>query len=483
MKKFISVILALLVIFSSFTTAFADELYQVEGSGATRKIIVTDLEEYICHKHDEYNYPFIQWGDLYLNDKKVTEVTIPGSLENFNTRALSRCQSIEKVTVEEGVKVIGKNAFYQNTNLKSISLPSTLERIEQNAFLYCRALKEIKIPDSVTYIKSGAFFTNPVLESITVPFIGETAEKDERDFFGEIFSGYTFTAADQPNVKYVTLSSKCTTIPDNAFDSCPSIEKITISASVTTIGKNAFDGCGDDVVIKCYKGSAVDDYCKKNNVKTEYLGSVCSSSEHKFSKYTVTTEPSCTQKGSKTGTCSVCGFIGSTDIPMTEHKLEEKVIKQPTCTEKGSKQVSCTLCNYKKTEEINALGHDFAAPSIIKEATEDLEGLKVSNCSRCSKVKEEVIPKLSSGSSQVETGSSSEIEDISSSQDTSKDNQSSEANTSSSDIPDSEIMPGKDNSGWIIPVIIGGIVIIAGAIVATILIIKKKKVSKSDKTE
>lgn len=35
------------------------------------------------------------------------------------------------------------------------------------------------------------------------------------------------------------------------------------------------------------------------------------------------------------------------------------VIKEPTCTEKGEKEFTCTKCNGTKTEEIDALGHNY----------------------------------------------------------------------------------------------------------------------------
>ena len=46
--------------------------------------------------------------------------------------------------------------------------------------------------------------------------------------------------------------------------------------------------------------------------------------------------------------------------PCTEHKWDNgKVTKEPTCTEKGEKTFTCTDCGATKVEEVPALGHDY----------------------------------------------------------------------------------------------------------------------------
>lgn len=44
------------------------------------------------------------------------------------------CLSLKKVTLEEGVRHIGKEAFFQCVSLEHVALPSTLRSIEARAF-------------------------------------------------------------------------------------------------------------------------------------------------------------------------------------------------------------------------------------------------------------------------------------------------------------------------------------------------------------
>ncbi len=70
--------------------------------------------------------------------------------------------------------------------------------------------------------------------------------------------------------------------------------------------------------------------------------------------------------------------------------------KEPTCTEDGytGNQV-CKDCGkvIEKGEKIDKLGHDWSDWTVVKEATEDEEGLKERSCSRCDKKDSEVLPK------------------------------------------------------------------------------------------
>ena len=69
----------------------------------------------------------------------------------------------------------------------------------------------------------------------------------------------------------------------------------------------------------------------------------------------------CTEPGKKAGTkCSVCNKIlsGFEEIPAKGHRWNDgEITTAPTCTEKGVKTYTCTVCNTTKTEAIDATGH------------------------------------------------------------------------------------------------------------------------------
>ena len=110
--------------------------------------------------------------------------------------------------------------------------------------------------------------------------------------------------------------------------------------------------------------------------------------EHSFGEWTVTKEASTTEPGSKTRSCSVCGFEETLEIPVLSHTHsygtdwknnetshwhectcgdkadmaahsfgEWTVTKEASTTEPGSKTRSCSVCGFEETLEIPVLSH------------------------------------------------------------------------------------------------------------------------------
>lgn len=107
----------------------------------------------------------------------------------------------------------------------------------------------------------------------------------------------------------------------------------------------------------------------------------------------VTKEPTCVEDGLRTYTASVTfGEKNYTDtktegIKATgEHVWDNGVVTtEPTCTAKGVKIYTCTKCSATKTEELNALGHNYETKRT--EPTCEKDGKEEEVCSRCGDVR------------------------------------------------------------------------------------------------
>ena len=74
--------------------------------------------------------------------KDVTKVVFDSSVTKVKERAFEGCTKLKEVTLNEGLKSIGKCAFRGCESLRSIKLPSTATEVEARAFQYCTNLKE-----------------------------------------------------------------------------------------------------------------------------------------------------------------------------------------------------------------------------------------------------------------------------------------------------------------------------------------------------
>ena len=141
-----------------------------------------------------------------------TDVTVPSEIKGMPVTTLhgtfSGKETVKKVTVSEGVRLIEYNAFYGCTALTTVVLPSSLEemteytfyqctnlktvsldtanskltKIGQYSFAYCEKLTGFDIPSSLKELEEGVFFRCSSLKKIIIP---DTVEKIDRSAFYE----------------------------------------------------------------------------------------------------------------------------------------------------------------------------------------------------------------------------------------------------------------------------------------------------------
>lgn len=84
-------------------------------------------------------------------------------------------------------------------------------------------------------------------------------------------------------------------------------------------------------------------------------------------------------------------------VSCAEHECtwdEGKVTLEPTCTEAGEMTYTCTGCGATRTESIAALGHEWNDGETTTEATCEKEGVKTFTCTVCKATRIETIEKV-----------------------------------------------------------------------------------------
>ena len=118
--------------------------------------------------------------------------------------------------------------------------------------------------------------------------------------------------------------------------------------------------------------------------------------QHVWDNGKVTKEPTETEDGVKTFTCTRCGETKTETIPKLTHEHSYKaVVTAPTCTEKGYTTHTCACGDSYVDTYTDALGHAWDNGKVTKQPTETETGVKTFTCTRCGETKTEVIPALS----------------------------------------------------------------------------------------
>ncbi len=270
LKKSLSVILAITIIFSSAYVG----LNEVDFSGVKFNEInfkgfdFSGVSEFIKGLIPDFSVKSqaansgtcgdnLTWT---LDDEGTLTISGTGEMDNFlyiswacsEAPWYSVRSSIKEIIINNGVTSVGACAFYCCTNLVSITLPDSLTRIDGEAFYCCTSLAFIEIPDGVESIGGCAFEGCITLTSINIPntvtSIGDSAFRDcdklvQFTIPDSVKSIYDLTFCSCDNLKTITIPDSITSIGYNVFSGCTSLTAITIPDSVTSIGEDAFSDC------------------------------------------------------------------------------------------------------------------------------------------------------------------------------------------------------------------------------------------------
>ena len=107
---------------------------------------------------------------------------------------------------------------------------------------------------------------------------------------------------------------------------------------------------------------------------------------HDWGEWTVTTEPTCTEPGVETRTCSRCGETETRPVEALGHNWGEwAVTTAPTCTEAGVETRTCSRCGETETRPVAALGHALVHHAAVEATCEAAGNSEYWSCTRCNK--------------------------------------------------------------------------------------------------
>lgn len=347
--------LASITIPSTIQSIGEDAFLECDG---LKKVYVSSIEDWckIDFPYSDTN-PLSRGADLYVDNKLVTDVTIP-----------------------DGVKSIGKYAFYGYSSLKSISFPSSIRSIGESAFYDCPNLDEVYATNIEDWckIKFEDTYSNPISYGSKIYIDGELATDITIPKGITKICDYAF--ANCETITNVVIPNSVISIGNSAFSLCSNLKNINIPNSVVNIGEGAFSSCFNLEEVEIPDGiKFIKDYtftaCENlisiiipQSVKK--IGYLAFDNDRNLSNVLF--------KGSKSQWNSIDFTDGNTNLVESVIHYDVKFVekKAPTCVNKGYDLYSCSECSDGvKIYYTDPLGHNVVS------------GI----CERCGKPEEDCV--------------------------------------------------------------------------------------------
>lgn len=208
-------------------------------------------------------------SDWYAIRNNKSLVTIDLGEATYNSYSFSYNNTydnntLQLLTVPDGVATISSKAFYKCKKLTTVTIPASVEKIQSDSFKYCEEMASFTIPadSKLTTIGNEAFACCYKLESIFIPATVKTIDKSAFNICRSLKS-VTFAEGSQlTEIPYFCFASNkaltaieipplVTTLGESVFEGCAMLANITFPAGVTSIGKRAFSGCSSLATVTC----------------------------------------------------------------------------------------------------------------------------------------------------------------------------------------------------------------------------------------
>lgn len=158
MKRFISMLLAVIILISSFTFVSLAATSGSCGSGVTWELSSSGVLTISgSGAMGDYGYTDGKYNPWNSYRDKIKEVNVKSGVTKIGSYAFYKCSALTKVTIADSVKAVNKDAFKGCSSLKSYTVPKNVTDIGRHLFHDCTSLEKVTIHSGVKTINNNAF--------------------------------------------------------------------------------------------------------------------------------------------------------------------------------------------------------------------------------------------------------------------------------------------------------------------------------------
>lgn len=180
--------------------------------------------------------------EAFVGNDNLIKVTIGDDVESIGYRAFADCDNLRTITVGDGVEEIETAAFSNNKELVNVTLGANVKKLGSGVFAGCSQLKDLSISEDNSYL----FYSNGILyddEQTKVYALMPAFEKGAYTLPGTVAEIAAYAFWGNPYLEKVTLGSGLNEVPAYAFSNCLNLKEVEIPLTIRGIGAKAFEDC------------------------------------------------------------------------------------------------------------------------------------------------------------------------------------------------------------------------------------------------
>ncbi len=269
-KKFLAVLVAIVLSFSGEVFTFADESLEDEFFEAESVSVETEAEiqenktgdveiqkatSGFCGANLTWNFSagtltITGSGDMYDYTKNsapwydlsddIIQISLPEGLSEVGNFSFYNCKNLSTITIPSSVTSVGESAFARCKELQIVNFGNGIRTIENAAFMDCRKLKSINLPNTLISIGMKSFYRCESITSVTVP--------------SSVTQMGVSVFAYCKSLVSANIKASIKALPEYTFYGCEMLSSVSLPDSTEDINTFSFYGC-DNLNTVYYSGT------------------------------------------------------------------------------------------------------------------------------------------------------------------------------------------------------------------------------------
>lgn len=180
--------------------------------------------------------------EAFAGNDYLVKVIVGGDVETVGHRAFADCANLRTIVIGDSVKELETASFSNDKGLKNVTLGASLQKIGSGVFAGDAMLEQLTLSDKNPYLcledgilyddeKSVIYFMLPEYNKIMYTMPLSVTEVKAYAFWGN------------PYLEYVKIGSGLTNISAYAFSNCMNLKEVSIPLPVRSIEAKAFEDC------------------------------------------------------------------------------------------------------------------------------------------------------------------------------------------------------------------------------------------------